>query len=376
RRGDPRRRRPEAQGDRRARSVQRRSVDPGADRRDRAHPSRLRSREDAARGRRGRLTWRSARPNVSSPRTRCRRAASRSTSHGRCGRAASRASSDWKAGTSSRCGITSRGSACRSWTCATSAPPCTWLTGTVGVALVTAGPGVTNTVTAVANATVAGTPVVVIAGCPPRPQEHMGPLQGIAHVDVMAPVTRFARTVRGAENAVRELDAAWSAGLGDGGERGAGFLELPTDVLREDVPDSLVLEEHVRGVAPRRIAPDPGAVEAAAARLWSASRPVVVTGRGARGAASELIALLDALGALYLDTQESRGLVPDEHPSVVGALRGAVMAQADVVLTVGRKLDYQLGYGSPAVFPNATFVRIGESAAEIAGNRRGDPELP
>lgn len=250
------------------------------------------------------------------------------------------------------------------------------LTGTVGVALVTAGPGVTNTVTAVANATVAGTPVVVIAGCPPRPQEHMGPLQGIAHVDVMAPVTRFARTVRGAENAVRELDAAWSAGLGDGGERGAGFLELPTDVLREDVPDSLVLEEHVRGVAPRRIAPDPGAVEAAAARLWSASRPVVVTGRGARGAASELIALLDALGALYLDTQESRGLVPDEHPSVVGALRGAVMAQADVVLTVGRKLDYQLGYGSPAVFPNATFVRIGESAAEIAGNRRGDPELP
>ncbi len=249
------------------------------------------------------------------------------------------------------------------------------LSGTVGVALVTAGPGVTNTVTAVANATVAGTPVVVIGGCPPRPQEHMGPLQGIAHVDVLAPVTRYARTVRAAENALRELDAAFSAALGDGGERGAAFLEFPTDVLRDDVPNVLVLDEFVRGKPPRRIAPDPAAVAAAVERLWSAKRPVVIAGRGARGAMPDLLALLDALGALYLDTQESRGLVPDEHPSVVGALRGAVMAQADVVLTIGRKLDYQLGYGSPAVFPHATFVRIGEASGEIADNRRGDPEL-
>ena len=61
--------------------------------------------------------------------------------------------------------------------------------------------------------------------------------------------------------------------------------------------------------------------------------------------------LLDASGAVYLDTQESRGLVPADHPSVVGAMRGAVMGQADLVVIVGRKLDYQLGYGSPAVFP-------------------------
>jgi len=249
------------------------------------------------------------------------------------------------------------------------------LTGTVGIALVTAGPGVTNTVTAVANATVAGTPVVVIGGCPPRPQQHMGPLQGIAHVEILAPVTRYARSVRSAEAAVRELDAAFSAALGDRGERGAAFLEFPTDVLRENVADSLVLDEVVRGAPPRRIAPDPDAAGAAVERLWSAKRPVVIAGRGARGAAPELIALLDALGALYLDTQESRGLVPDAHPAVAGALRGKLMAEADVVVTVGRKLDYQLGYGSPAVFPHASFVRIGESAAEVADNRRGDPEL-
>ena len=109
--------------------------------------------------------------------------------------------------------------------------------------------------------------------------------------------------------------------------------------------------------------------------LWSAKRPLVMTGRGARGASAELVRFLDATGALYLDTQESRGLVPADHPSVVGAMRGAAMTEADVVLVIGRKLDYQIGYGSPAVFPNARFIRIADTAGELVDNRRGEPEL-
>ena len=102
---------------------------------------------------------------------------------------------------------------------------------------------------------------------------------------------------------------------------------------------------------------------------------LVISGRGARGAGPELISLLDRLGAVYLDTGESRGLVPDSHPSVVGAMRGAVMSDADVVLTVGRRLDFQLAYGSPAVFGAARFVRIGDCAAEMRDNRRGAVEI-
>jgi thiamine pyrophosphate-dependent enzyme len=79
-----------------------------------------------------------------------------------------------------------------------------------------------------------------------------------------------------------------------------------------------------------------------------------------RGAGPELVSLLDRLGAVYLDTGESRGLVPDSHPSVVGAMRGAVMGDADVVLTIGRRLDFQLAYGSPAVFQSAKFVRTSD----------------
>ena len=85
--------------------------------------------------------------------------------------------------------------------------------------------------------------------------------------------------------------------------------------------------------------------------------------------------LLDASGAVYLDTQESRGLVPADHPAFVGAVRAAAMTEADAVLMIGRKLDYQLGYGSPAVFPNARFIRIADTPGELIDNRRGQPEL-
>ena len=101
----------------------------------------------------------------------------------------------------------------------------------------------------------------------------------------------------------------------------------------------------------------------------------MISGRGARRASTPLQRFLDASRALYLDTQESRGLVPAEHPSFVGAVRGATMAGADLVITLGRKLDYQLAYGSPAVFPEARFVRIADSAGELVDNRRGAPEL-
>ena len=116
------------------------------------------------------------------------------------------------------------------------------------------------------------------------------------------------------------------------------------------MPKALQLEEHL-SAKPRAVTlPNPAQVASAVDVLWSARRVLVISGRGARGTGPELVALLDRLGAVYLDTGESRGLVPDGHPSVVGAMRGAVMSDADVVLTVGRRLDFQLAYGSPAVF--------------------------
>ena len=249
------------------------------------------------------------------------------------------------------------------------------LTGVFGVAMVTAGPGVTNTVTAMANASLARIPVLLIGGCTSRPQANMGPLQDIPHVDILRPVTRTSRTLRVADQVVRELDEAVARAMGDAGEPGPVYVEIPTDVLRTHVPPQLVLDEWMAAKPARRLPPDPAAIKEAVDVLWSAKRPLVFTGRGARGASKELVRLLDATGALYLDTQESRGLVPADHPATAVAVRAAAMTDADVVLLIGRKLDYQAGYGSPAVFPNARFIRLSDSPGELIDNRRGQPEL-
>lgn len=249
------------------------------------------------------------------------------------------------------------------------------LTGEFGVAMVTAGPGVTNTVTAMCNASLARVPVLLIGGCTSRPQANMGPLQDIPHVDILRPVTRVSRTLRVPDQVVREFDEAAARAMGDAGEPGSVYLEIPTDVLRTRVPPQLVLDEWMQAKPVRVIAPAPDAVAEAVDVFWSAKRPLVITGRGARGADNALVRLLDATGALYLDTQESRGLVPTDHPSTAAAVRAAAMTDADVVLLIGRKLDYQVGYGSPAVFPHARFIRIADVPGELIDNRRGQPEL-
>ncbi len=249
------------------------------------------------------------------------------------------------------------------------------LMGGFGVAMVTAGPGVTNTVTAVANASLARAPVLVIGGCTSRPQANMGPLQDIPHVDILRPVTRTSRTLRVPDQVIRELDEAVARAMGDAGEPGPVYVEIPTDVLRAHVPPQLVLDEWMEAKPQRLMPPEPRVVAEAVDVFWQAKRPLVVTGRGARAAGAELVRLLDATGALYLDTQESRGLVPADHPSAVAAMRAAAMSEADVVLLIGRRLDYQVGYGSPAVFPHARFIRIADNAGELIDNRRGEPEL-
>ena len=249
------------------------------------------------------------------------------------------------------------------------------LTGEVGVAFVTAGPGVTNCVTAMANAQLERVPVLLVGGCAPVMQEDLGPLQGIDHVAIMRPVTRSARTLRTPDNLLRDLDKAWSIAAGDGNPPGPVYVEIPTDVLRSPVPSQLALDEYLRPRPPRRIPPDARDVADAAALLRDAERPMVVTGRGANGAGAELARLLNATGALYLDTQESRGLVPANHAAVVGAVRARAMQEADLVVAVGRKLDYQLGYGSPAVFPRARWIRIGDNSEELRENRRGEVEI-
>jgi acetolactate synthase-1/2/3 large subunit len=249
------------------------------------------------------------------------------------------------------------------------------ITASLGVALITAGPGVTNAMTGIANAHVARAPVLVLSGLPPTHQENRGALQDIAHIDFVRPITRYARTVREPALILQELDEAVSRAFGQGGDPGPVYLDFPANTIRADVPKALLLQEHFRPKPRAVLPPDPTAVAAAVDLLWSARRPLVISGRGARAAGPELARFLDRLGGVYLDTGESRGLIADEHPALVAAMRGTVMGEADVVVTVGRRLDFQLAYGSPAVFGAARFVRISDAPSELRDNRRGAVEI-
>ena len=250
------------------------------------------------------------------------------------------------------------------------------LTGSVGVAMVTAGPGLTNAMTGIANASISRSPVLVISGRAPRPQTGMGALQDMPQGDLVRPICRRVEIVSQRHHVLPRLEAALRATRGVGTPAGPAYIDFPTDLLRETVEDADVDELFFRPRPQAKVPPSGEAVSRAAEVIRDAKRLLVVSGKGARGAREGLAAFLEATGAVYIDTAESRGAIPLDHPAAVPAARGKVMAEADVIVTVSRKLDFQLGYGSKAVFPaDAKFVRLGTNDDELADNRPGDAEL-
>lgn len=246
--------------------------------------------------------------------------------------------------------------------------------GGFGVALVTAGPGVTNAMTGIANAHMSRVPVLVISGLPPTPQENRGALQDMSHVDMVRSITRYARTVRHPHALLRELDSAIGAACGRVSEPGPAFLDIPVDVQRSMVPVVLANNEHLKGVQAAQLRPANAALDAAAKMIAQAERVLVISGRGAGTASHELDEFLRVSKSAYLDTGETKGIISERHDSYIGAMRGGAMNQADLVITIGRKLDFQLAYGSPAVFRGAKFLRISDTPSELYDNRLG--ELP
>ena len=124
-------------------------------------------------------------------------------------------------------------------------------------------------------------------------------------MDILRPVTRTSRTLRVPEQVVRELDEAVARAMGDAGEPGPVYVEIPTDVLRTTVPPQLVLDEWMQAKAQRLLPAIRICIAEAVDVFWQAKRPLVITGRGARQAGTALTRLLDATGALYLDPRKA-----------------------------------------------------------------------
>lgn len=239
-----------------------------------------------------------------------------------------------------------------------------------GVAVVTAGPGVTGAVTAIANSFSAQTPLVVIGGARPLVQAERGALQELDQLALLKPITKWAAACHSAERIPELVAAAFRHALSP--PRGPAYLELPMDVLFEEaVPE--------RDPAPSRSAArpygDPREILRAAELLSAAERPVVVAGSAIwwDGAWKQL-ALLAENGRLPVFLQGSaRGALPPDHELLFQHARGVALAGADVVCVVGTALDFRLRYGD--FNPEAKLVHVHADAAELGRNREPDAAI-
>jgi acetolactate synthase-1/2/3 large subunit len=253
--------------------------------------------------------------------------------------------------------------------CAHAADAYARLTRGLGVAVVTAGPGVTDAVTGIANACSARSPVLLVGGAAPLGLRGLGALQETEQVGLLRPITKGAWTVAETRQIPEVLTTAIRVALT--GRPGPVFVEIPVDLLLGTVEDRLA--PIPTGYLHRRpLAPDPGGVDELVALLSRARRPVVLAGSGVYwdDAAGALRALAERAGLPVYTNGAGRGCLPTAHPLAFSQSRGLALGQADLVLVLGAPLDFRLGYGRPPTFAErAEVVMVDVDPAELGRNR-------
>jgi acetolactate synthase I/II/III large subunit len=236
-----------------------------------------------------------------------------------------------------------------------------------GVAALTAGPGVTNGISAIAGAQANCSPVCVLGGRAPELRWGSGSLQEIDHLPFVSPLVKSAETVKDTAaigpRTAAALDLALSAPFGP------AFVDYPLDVVfseaEADVPPAAVAETR----------PAEG-VEQAAALLSGAERPAIMAGSGlywGRGE-EQLRSLAEALGIPVFLNGLGRGCLAADHELTFSRARGAGLKGADVALVVGVPLDFRLGFGG-SFGEETKLIRLDAAANELSANRAPEVDL-
>jgi acetolactate synthase-1/2/3 large subunit len=281
------------------------------------------------------------------------------------------------------------------------------MTGTIGVAAVTAGPGVTNTITAVKNAQLAQSPLLILGGSTATLLKGRGALQDIDQLSLMRPATKWATAVKTVPALAPTIERACEVAME--GVPGPVFVEVPVDLL---YPEAVVrmwyekeaglgkakgigakaLELYIKGHLYRQfrapVLPEvhlpvrlphlrngAGGLERAAEALKGAERPVIVVGSQALVGVKDpgrIARALGLLGAPVFLGGMARGLLGRTHELQLRHNRGAALKEADVVIVCGFPFDFRLGYGR-GINKKATLIAANLSAHELKKNRR--PEI-
>ncbi|WP_291079549.1 acetolactate synthase [Dietzia sp. UBA5065] len=246
------------------------------------------------------------------------------------------------------------------------------LTRSPGLAVLTAGPGVTNGISALTQASFSGAPMVVLGGRAPAARWGTGSLQEFDHVPVVRPVTVSAETARDTADIAAATHRAFTAART--AHRGPAFLDVHMDHFFDRCesvrpgPGTAADGSPVDG--PDR-SPDTDAVDRIADLLATSRRPVLVLGSDvwADGAEDAALRCVETLGLPAIPNGMGRGIVPAGHRLLVSKARGAAFGGADLVVVVGTPLDFRLGYG---VFGGrdgatpATVVHVADSPGQLS----------
>jgi acetolactate synthase-1/2/3 large subunit len=243
----------------------------------------------------------------------------------------------------------------------------TRLTGFPGVGVVTAGPGVTDAVTGVANAYRAQVPMLLIGGQAPVANLLKGALQELSNVEIMKPITKFSATVLETERIPEYMATALREAYN--GRPGPSFLEIPQDVLNREVEENDVrIPSGYR--AKGRTRPDPGDIERAAALIAKAERPAMLAGTQVW-----LCRAVESLNRLIEKTRiptylngAARGAVPEGSKYLFSRSRSHALSRADLVIVAGTPFDFRLGYGD-RISREAGIIQIDLDYSELCRNR-------
>ena len=215
-----------------------------------------------------------------------------------------------------------------------------------GVAALTAGPGVTNGMSAMAAAQQNQSPLVVLGGRAPAARWGQGSLQEIDHVPFVSPLTRFAATAQSPDAVGPLVDDALRAAAGFGGQlTGVSFVDFPMDHVFGTAHDGGGLGALAGKSAV--VEPDGNAVDAAVRLLADAQRPVIMAGTNVWWGHAEtaLLRLADTLRIPVLMNGMARGTVPADHDLAFSRARSKALREADVAVVVGVPMDFRLGFG-------------------------------
>jgi acetolactate synthase-1/2/3 large subunit len=251
------------------------------------------------------------------------------------------------------------------------------LTRRPALSLVTGGPGHTNSLTGIATAYLAASPLIAVSGSRASAVAERQAFQDIDQVGMTRPVVKWAAEAPNAAQIPFYLGRAYAEA--NAGRKGAVHLTIPVDVFvqKTDAPASLPM-------APEDTAPHPGSreIEQTIALLKASQRPVVIAGSGVwwSGAEEALREFIEKTSLPLYTITMARGAVSDEHPLNMGyadpAMNQAIhtaFQEADLFLVIGKRIDYRLALGGARLFPPAAkFIQIDIHPPELGMNRRLD----